>query len=56
MEKIQNTSNREDIEALRRDLLTMEGWSEHWLQSFNTEKYKVMKLGTVEHLDLSIAL
>jgi len=47
MEKIQN--NQEDIEALQRDLLTLESWSEQWLLSFNTEKCKVMKLGAVDN-------
>ena len=37
--KIQN--NQEDIEALQRDLLTLESWSEQWLLCFNTEKCKV---------------
>jgi len=46
IEKIQN--NQEDIEALQRDLLTLESRSEQWLLSFNTEKCKVMKLGAVD--------
>ena len=37
--KIQN--NQEDIEALQRDLLTLESWSEQWLLRFNTEKCKL---------------
>lgn len=45
--KIQN--NQEDIEALQRDLLTLESWSEQWLLCFNTEKCKVMKLGAVDN-------
>jgi len=35
IEKIQN--NQEDIEALQRDLVTLESWSEQWLPSFNTK-------------------
>jgi len=44
--KIQN--NQEDTDALQRDLLTLESWSEQWLLSFSTEKCKVMKLGAVD--------
>jgi len=38
-------SSPEDVECLRKDLATMEKWSNDWQMKFNTDKCTVMHLG-----------
>ena len=38
-------SNQDDVECLRKDLISMEKWSSEWQMQFNTDKCAVMHLG-----------
>ena len=38
-------SSQDDVECLRKDLISMEKWSSEWQMQFNTDKCAVMHLG-----------